>query len=179
MENTSIQKSEQLAQEVDKKNDLMDAFLEMEELPDDLHLLRESSDEDYDFVQKIIHSTDLSYYEIQKDQFYLVKNTEWEIISFCRMFRIWPNQFELGSLRVNPAYRWKKLGYGIMHSLLTEKNLKAEVFGACKKELSGYYKKVWFHEIDTWDGVPEKLIWTKEWAEEQWYNFCLMKYKKE
>ena len=76
MENISIQKSEQLAQEVDKKNDLMDAFLEMEELPDDLHLLRELSDEDYDFVQKIIHSTDLSYYEIQKDQFYLVKNTE-------------------------------------------------------------------------------------------------------
>lgn len=69
MENISIQKSEQLAQEVDKKNDLMDAFLEMEELPDDLHLLRELSDEDYDFVQKIIHSTDLSYYEIQKINF--------------------------------------------------------------------------------------------------------------
>ena len=51
-------------------------MLEVDKIPDDLHLLRELSDQDYDFVQKIIHSTDLSYYEIQKEQFYVLKNTE-------------------------------------------------------------------------------------------------------
>lgn len=104
----------------------------MEELPDDLHLLRVLSDEIMILSKK--SSTLLICLIMRFKRSILSSEKYWVENILCRMFRIWPNQFELGSLRVNPAYRWKKLGYGIMHSLLTEKNLKAEVL-ACKRAL--------------------------------------------
>jgi hypothetical protein len=57
------------------------ANMEMTSLSSEFFLIPDISESDFDFIQKIIASTDLSYYEIQKPQFIVIKNKE-EIIAF-------------------------------------------------------------------------------------------------
>lgn len=53
----------------------------MTSLSSEFFLIPDISESDFDFIQKIIASTDLSYYKIQKPQFIVIKNKE-EIIAF-------------------------------------------------------------------------------------------------
>ena len=54
-------------------------------LTPNLLIIPDINDSDFDFIQKVIASTYLSYYEIQKTQFIVLKDNE-EIIAFGRIF---------------------------------------------------------------------------------------------
>lgn len=145
----------------------------MTSLLEKFHLITNITANDFDSIQNIIHNTHLSYYEIAQDQFILLKNQKGEIIAFGRIFSIWENEKELGTLRVNPQERGNKIGIFIIETLIKEKKGEASLYLACEKELENYYKKAGFKQTNQ---IPQKLLGTKEWAEENWYSFIVMQY---
>ena len=61
--------------------------MEMTSLSSEFFLIPDISESDFDFIQKIIASTDLSYYEIQKPQFIAIKNKERKSLLFEEYFQ--------------------------------------------------------------------------------------------
>ena len=92
-------------------------------LTPNLHIIPDINDSDFDFIQKVIASTYLSYYEIQKTQFIVLKDNE-EIIAFGRIFPIGENEEELGTLWVKESMRGQKLGITLMKELIKKKKTK-------------------------------------------------------
>ena len=146
--------------------------MEMTSLSSEFFLIHDISESDFDFIQKIIASTDLSYYEIQKPQFIVIKNKE-EIIAFWRIFPIWENEEELGTLWVKEAMRGKKLWQALIKELIKKKRNKPHLYLACQKGLQKYYENAGFQKTDV---IPEKLYFTQQWAEENGYSFIVMQY---
>lgn len=141
-------------------------------LTPNLLIIPDINDSDFDFIQKVIASTYLSYYEIQKTQFIVLKDNE-EIIAFGRIFPIGENEEELGTLWVKESMRGQKLGITLMKELIKKKRNKPHLYLACQKELQTYYEYAGFQKINT---IPEKLHFTQQWAKENGYSFVVMKY---
>ena len=146
--------------------------MEILPLPSHFLLITDISDSDFEFIQKIIATTDLSYYEIQKSQFIILKEKE-EIIAFGRIFPIGEDEEELGTLRVKENMRGQKLWITLINELIKTKRDRSHLYLACQKELQSYYEYAGFQKSDT---IPEKLRFTQQWAKENGYSFIVMKY---
>jgi predicted GNAT family N-acyltransferase len=134
-------------------------------LTPNLLIIPDINDSDFDFIQKVIASTYLSYYEIQKTQFI--------VLAFGRIFPIGENEEELGTLWVKESMRGQKLGITLMKELIKKKRNKPHLYLAYQKELQTYYEYAGFQKINT---IPEKLHFTQQWAKENGYSFVVMKY---
>jgi len=132
--------------------------------------------EDFEKIYDLIVKNGLSYYELDRKDFLCYKNKE-DIVAFWRIYNIWENNYELSSLLVNEKYRWNKLGIQLIKDLINEKlNYNFNLFLACKREMESYYKEVNFEKVN--EDIPEKLLYTLKWAEENNIDAIIMKYKK-
>ncbi len=145
-------------------------------LPKWLHLQTTISEEDFEYIQKIIKSTDLSSYLLDIKDFFAVKNTEGKIISFGRIYPIEKDCKELSSVRVDPSYRGKKIWLYLCKELIEKKKGNNQLLLATKTSLEKYYTELWFQII--FDNIPEKLVYTGIWAKEHGIEFVIMKYMK-
>lgn len=131
------------------------------------------TESDYEYIQNIIKKTWLSSYLIKKQDFVCYKDWE-KIISFWRIYNIWWNDYELSSLWVDEKYRWKKFWIKIINELIKIKfDKNNNLFLACKRELEEYYKKAYFQIIE--NNIPEKLLYTLDWAKENNLDAIIMK----
>ena len=132
------------------------------------------TDMHFDFIKDIISKTELSSYLIEKDQFFIIENDRADIVSFWRIFDIGDDACELSSLRVDPEYRWYKLGIYLSEVLMKGKYSWKSLYLATKQSLIPYYNTLWFRVITDW--IPLKLIHTQKRATSQWTEFFVMKY---
>ena len=131
-------------------------------------------DSDYKDVYRKIIKYDLSYYELNKEDFSIYKKDD-KIVAFWRVFNIGWDDYELSSLWVDDEYRWKRLWIELIDDLIKDKfNKKYNLFLACKRELEDYYKQISF-EIIKYD-IPKKLEWTLRWWKENNFDAIIMKY---
>ncbi len=132
------------------------------------------TDNEYRIIENIIYSEGLSYYKINIDDFICYKEDN-KIIAFWRIINIWEENYELSSVWVDINYRWKKLWIDIINDLIKNKfDSDNNLFLACKRELSSYYKIVWFEIIK--EKIPEKFEETMEWWEVNGFEVVVMKY---
>lgn len=144
-------------------------------LPTWLSITNTISDAEYDHMIHTMEENDLSRYNIVKEDFTVIKNEKNEIISFGRLFEIWPKQWELGSLRVDEKYRGKKLWLLLSQELIADRRWDNTLYLATKNELGQYYEKLWFQIITK--NIPEKLVHTGIWAKSQGIDYIIMKLK--
>lgn len=137
-------------------------------------LQKDISDTDYVQMISIMEKNDSSRYLIEKKQFDLIKDTDGKIVSFGRLYEIGPNQWELASLRVDESHRGNKLWLYLSQTLIQERWKDKEIYLATKKSLAPYYQKIWFQIVT--ENIPEKLIYTGKWAQEQGIEFVIMQY---
>lgn len=145
-------------------------------LPKWLTLIQEISDNNFDHIQEIIKSTDLSSYLLNIKDFFVIKNSEGTIVSFGRIYPIGKNCKEVSSVRVDPNYRGQKIWLYLCKELMKQKKWNDQLFLATKTSLEKYYKELWFQTI--LDNIPEKLVYTGIWAKEHGIEFVIMKYVK-
>lgn len=81
----------------------------MLQLPKDLILIQNITQQDFDFIQETIKNTDLSYYLLNPKDFFVIKDTKEQIIAFGRLYQIEKNAKEISSVRVHPDWRGHKL----------------------------------------------------------------------
>lgn len=143
-------------------------------LPKWLELIQNISDKDFEYIQEIIKSTDLSSYLLDIKDFFVIKNNNWEIASFGRMLNIWENSKEICSVWVDPKRRWNKLWLYLCQELIKQKKWNCDIFLATKTALEQYYSHLGFSTIH--NNIPEKLVYTGIWAEEHGIEFVIMKY---
>lgn len=131
------------------------------------------TDSDLEEIIPIIKENNLSEYKLDTKDFILYKENN-EVVSFWRIYHIENNDYELSTLWVREAYRWKKLWIKIIIDLIQMKfDESNNLFLACKRELEDYYKKVYFQIIE--NNIPEKLLHTLVWAKENNLDAIIMK----
>ena len=146
----------------------------MLQLPKDLILIQNITQQDFDFIQETIKNTDLSYYLLNPKDFFVIKDTKEQIIAFGRLYQIEKNAKEISSVRVHPDWRGHKLWLYITEKLIQHKKWNDDIYLATKPSLSSYYGTVWFKGITK--DIPEKLIHTGIRAKEHDIEFVIMKY---
>lgn len=144
-------------------------------LPTWVYMTKNITEEEYTTMIRIMEENDLSRYNITKEEFIVIRNQQHDIISFGRIFEIWPKQREVWSLWVDQDYRGQKFWLAIVQKLVSTKIWDNDIFLATKNELGQYYEKVWFTVITK--NIPEKLIHTGIWAKSQGIDFIIMKVK--
>lgn len=128
-------------------------------------------------IEKILLKNDLSTYKLDERDFICYKEKV-EIIAFWRIYKIDEINFELSSIWVKEAFRWKKLWTKVIIELLKYKYKKDNLFLATKSDLEEYYKKTWFRKIKIDSSIPKRFLATLEWAKKENIDAIVMKYNK-
>ena len=140
-------------------------------LPSELHIDKKISLKEYQEMKLFMQKHDIWRYKIRQKDFYRVRNDQ-KIVAFWRLFEIGKKQLELWSLRVDEAYRGKKIGLILSQSLIQDRKWEDDVFLATRKPLANYYKKLWFKPITK--NIPIKLEYTIKRAISEWIDFVIM-----
>ncbi|MFA7717499.1 MAG: GNAT family N-acetyltransferase [Candidatus Absconditabacterales bacterium] len=141
-------------------------------LPTGLTIDKKISSIEYQKMKRFMVKHDIGRYRTKQKDFYRIRDRK-KIIAFGRLFEIGPNQLELGSLRVDEAYRGKKLGLFISQELMNDRKDGNDIFLTTRRQLEKYYKKIGFKIITK--SIPEKLLHTEKRAIAQGIDFIIMK----
>lgn len=142
-------------------------------LPPWLRIDKKISLLEYKQMKLFMEKHDIWRYKIKQNDFYRIRDGK-KIIAFWRLFKIGFHQLELWSIRVDEAYRGKKLWLILAQELIADKRWMSDIFLATRKPLGPYYQKIWFQIITK--NIPEKLIYTTKRAIENGIDFIIMKH---
>ena len=144
-------------------------------LPPGFTLIKNVSNVEMKQIEPIMKIEDLSTWDLNPKDFFIIKNRKEEIVSFGRIHNLEEYKKELSSLRVNPELRWHKLWLYLSEQLISEKKWTDELYLATKTSLWDYYNKIWF-EIICIEEAPQRFLKTAEWAKSNNIDFIVMKY---